>query len=242
MNQETQDKKSWVQWILLAFVLVAVGFVLHIIPWEAFEDREAFMSWVQGLKGNPWAAPIFVSAYAVSCLVVPVTPFTISGGVLFGFWKGTALNILASNVGTWMAFGIARVLGRGVVQKLMRGKVKILDEGLKRNGFWGILVIRLIGLPPFIVTNYAAGLSQVSVRDYVLATFIGIIPWAVGITYFSDVFWQRFVAGGLKGVQEAVVRRLGWVTVGLILVGLVIGATVYFFKKRRSSAFHDRMV
>jgi len=44
------------------------------------------------------------------------------------------------------------------------------------------LLVRLVPLFPFMAVNYAAGLSAVRQRDYLLGTAVGIVPATVGYT------------------------------------------------------------
>ena len=51
-----------------------------------------------------------------------------------------------------------------------------MDEGVERNGFRIILIARLIPVFQYDALNFSSGLSGISFRSYVSATFIGKIP------------------------------------------------------------------
>jgi uncharacterized membrane protein YdjX (TVP38/TMEM64 family) len=225
-----------VKLLSVVLVVLAMAAAAQWLPWRWLQDRMLFVQWVESIKGSPWAAPIFVGAYVVCCLIAPVTPFSIAGGVLFGVWKGFFLNMLSMTLGATIAFEIARILGRNVVHKLLRGKAKAMDEGLKRHGFLGILIVRVVGIPPFIAANYMAGLSEIGLRDYVLATVLGSIHWTIFITYFSNILWRKFILLGITGVQQTIgrhARPLGF----FVIAFLALAAAIVILKKRRPRVF-----
>ncbi|NYF99223.1 TVP38/TMEM64 family protein [Janibacter cremeus] len=124
-----------------------------------------------------WAPVLFVSLYAVLALVPgPKSLLTIAGGALFGLWAGAGLSLAGALVGAVVAFGLGRVLGREAVDRLTRGRVKRVDALLTAHGLSAVLLVRLVPLVPFDAVNYAAGLTGVRVRHYVLGSAIGMVP------------------------------------------------------------------
>ena len=75
-------------------------------------------------------------------------------------------------------FYIARFLGfRTVSAFTQNSKSKILKTlGEPGGKFSMILILRLMPLVPYNALNYACGVMNVSLRDYVVATFVGIVP------------------------------------------------------------------
>ncbi len=54
---------------------------------------------------------------------------------------------------------------------------KIMDRAIGENGFKLVLLMRLQPVfLPFAILNYALGLTRVRLRDYVLASWIGMLP------------------------------------------------------------------
>ena len=225
---ETRKRPPWLLWIAALIVLAAAA---RFLPWEWMRDRSYFVRWVESIQGNRWAPLIFFGAYAIGSLFAPITPFSLAGGVLFHYWEALFLNIFSPLVGSIMAFGIARVLGRDAVRRILRGKAKAIDEGFSRHGFTGLLVMRLTGVPPFILINYMSGLSEVKLGDYVLATFLGSIHWTMVITYFAHTLWQQFVESGIGGVQRTLAHHSR--PLFLFVFGVVLLLALVFFLKRR---------
>lgn len=123
-------------------------------------------------------APII---YIVMFTVVPLTLFpdamiAITGGMIFGMYYGTIFTIIGAVTGATLSFFIARYLGREIVEKLIKGKASYFENGIEKNGFLLILILRLIPLVPFDIISYGSGLSKIKYKDFILATAIGVIP------------------------------------------------------------------
>ncbi len=177
--------------LLLIVLLVLILAVYFFTPARQYFSAEGFTqvrAWIeaQGL----WAPVIFGLIYIVATiLVLPGSVLTLSGGLLFGATWGTLINLLSATLGALCCFIIARYLGRGVAGKMLRGQTKLneLDEKIGHNGFYSVLYLRLIPLFPFNVLNYGLGLTQVSFKDYALATLFGMAPGAFVYTSLGAV-------------------------------------------------------
>jgi uncharacterized membrane protein YdjX (TVP38/TMEM64 family) len=131
----------------------------------------------------------------------PSWVLSVAGGLAFGPVWGTLLTLIGATIGATLAFFVARYLGRDFVARLLKGRFKMLDDKLAARGFQVIFFLRLIPLVPFDVLDYIGGLSKISVRDYVLGTFLGIIPGTFAYVYLghslTDIYsWQFAVAVG----------------------------------------------
>lgn len=59
--------------------------------------------------------------------------------------------------------------------------------GIKKldNGIFSTLIIRTAGIP-FGVQNYLGGLIGMNIMSYMLGSFIGILPWIIGLTLLGE--------------------------------------------------------
>lgn len=145
-------------------------------------------------------APVaFMVVYVVgTVLLVPGSVLTVAGGLLFGTAGGGLLTLVAATVGATLAFRIARWAGRGPVQRLAGRRVGAVDRWLGDRGLMAVATLRLVPLVPFSVANYAAGLTAIRLRDYLVGTAVGIVPGtfayaALGASV-TDPASTRFVA------------------------------------------------
>lgn len=127
-----------------------------------------------------WLAPaVFVTIYICwTVLLLPGVVPTLAGGALFGVIAGSLLALVGAVAGATIAFLIARRLGRASVKPLTGRRARI-ELWLRKHGFLALLYARLVPIVPFNVLNYAAGLTSISTREYLIATAIGIVPGTV---------------------------------------------------------------
>ncbi len=165
----------WLRLVLLV-AIIAVGVVYAVTV--GLPSQEQVRALVSG-----WGAfgiLAFVLGYAVATLMpVPASALTILAGLLFGVAGGIAIVLVGASLGAYGGFWLGRLLGREAVERLTGSRVARVDELLRRRGLLAVLGIRLVPVVPFAVVNYAAGLTAVHQRDYVLGTLLGIAPATV---------------------------------------------------------------
>ena len=138
----------------------------------------ALRSWIDDLGAV--GGIVFVAVYAVATvLLLPGTPFSIGAGVLFGPVLGSAVALTGATLGATGSFLVGRGIGRGAVEQLAGRRVQAVDRMLTERGFVAMLLVRLVPLFPFNVVNLVAGITALRLRQYVLATAIGIVPGTV---------------------------------------------------------------
>lgn len=134
-----------------------------------------------------------VGFFALATLLVffllPGMLVSISAGAIFPFWLAVLLVFASQVTGSTLAFLFARYLGRDFVKTLLDtrfSKLKIYDDGLEKNGFKFVLLLRLIPLFPFNGLNIGLALTKVRFRDYFLATILGILPVSMIYIYLGS--------------------------------------------------------
>jgi uncharacterized membrane protein YdjX (TVP38/TMEM64 family) len=125
-----------------------------------------------------WASALFVLAYAaVVAMSVPGgAVLTIAGGFLFGATLGTALAVVAATIGATLVFLIAKTAFGDPLRARAGPFLKRMEAGFHENALSYLLVLRLIPLFPFFVVNLVPAFLGVSLRTFVIGTFVGIIP------------------------------------------------------------------
>jgi uncharacterized membrane protein YdjX (TVP38/TMEM64 family) len=207
-------------WLRLALfgalgVAVVVTALVVGVP-EADRLRED----VDGLGG--WAPLVFVLGYAaITLLPLPKNVLSVAAGLLFGLAEGVAVVLPGAVLGAVAAFGLGRALGRGAVERFTGVRVARVDAALARRGVVAVLVSRLIPVLPFTGINYAAGLTAVRFRDFLLGTAIGVVPGTVA-----------YVAVGAYGTSPTSRPFLAAVAA---LLALSLGGTWWVARRRRVS-------
>lgn len=177
---------------------------------------EQFKAWVQGV--GPVGYVLYAVAYVVCCVfIIPAFALTIGAGAIFGFVTGSIIVVIGATLGATAAFLLARTVMRHKVESMTSGNAKFraLDRAITNEGTKIMWLVRLSGFPPFTWVNYAFGLTGVTLRSYILTTFIGIIPGTLAFTYAG--------AAGAAAVTQSSNRIALIVTaVGAVLVSIFI--------------------
>lgn len=172
-------RASLARLLLLVALLAAAGVVALAVPVPDLATvREA-------VDDAGVLAPVgFVLAYAAATLApVPKSVLTVAAGALFGLVSGAGLVVLSATLGALVAYGVGRLLGRDAVERLTGARVARLDDLLERRGLVAVIGLRLVPVVPFTVMNYAAGLTRVRTRDFLIGTPVGLLPGT--LTYVS---------------------------------------------------------
>ena len=161
---------------LLKFTIIAA-----IILVAAFLMQKIGVSELRELIGEHaiFAPMIYVLCFAIlPIFLFPVPILAVVAGTAFGLFAGSLYTIIGAMINSVLMFYIARFLGfRTVSAFTQNSKSKILKTlGEPGGKFSLILILRLMPLVPYNALNYACGVMNVSLRDYVVATFVGIVP------------------------------------------------------------------
>lgn len=206
------DAASWTQHplvrlaALLAVVLVAVVVVVLLRP-----TSDELRGTVD--RAGPAGPVLFVLAYGLITLApLPKAFLSVAGGILYGLAVGCLLVLIGAVLGAVLAFALGRRLGREAVERFTGARVARIDALLRDRGLLAVISLRLVPVAPFTAINYAAGLSAVRVRDYVLGTAVGVLPGTVsyvaigayGLDAVSSPYYLAAVAVGLTGVVAVV--------------------------------------
>jgi uncharacterized membrane protein YdjX (TVP38/TMEM64 family) len=189
---------AWSRLYLLAgFVALATAAVLVVDLPPVGRIRERVIA-----AGAAGTAGIVLGYALLTLGPAPKAALSAAAGLLFGWAAGAAVVWVASMLGAVAGFWLARWLGRDAVAGLIGHRLSRADDWLTRRGILAVIGGRLLPLVPFTVINYAAGLSGLRFRDFLLGTAIGIIP-GTGIAVASGALasrpdgWPWLVGGGL---------------------------------------------
>jgi len=193
--------------------LVALGAIIYLGR-SAGAYVPQFAEWVDGL--GPLGPIAFVVGYAVAVIAfVPGSILTLASGAIFGLFEGTAYVFVAAVLGSTGAFLIARHAARAAVEKRIEGDQRFaaIDAAVGREGRKIVFLLRLSPIFPFNLLNYALGLTQVRLVDYVIAG-LGMLPGTVLYVYTGKLLGDvASVVGGVEtetGAGEWAVRGLGF--------------------------------
>lgn len=184
--------------LLLLFAVAALflwfGGLDYISLQKFAENRDVLIGWVA--DSFLTSILIYMAIYAmVVALSLPVAgALTLAGGFLFGAWIGGPATVIAATLGATLIFILARTALAESLSQRAGPWLNKLRGGFQDNALSYLLFLRLVPAFPFWLVNLAPALLGVSLRDYVIATFLGIIP---------GTFALALTGAGLGSVLEA---------------------------------------
>jgi len=147
-----------------------------------------FIHWAKGM--GPAGGLIYAVVYVLgTALFFPGLPLTLGAGFLYGAIIGTLVVSPASVAGASLAFLIARYVARDWVTRRLKKypQAAAIDRAIEKNGFKAVVLLRLQPVLPFNLLNYALGLTSIRLRDYMLASWIGMFPATVLYVYLGSI-------------------------------------------------------
>lgn len=184
---------------ILLFIALLAGVALAVLYRDRF-DAQALATWIK--DAGPAAPLLFMLIYAVATvLFLPGSVITLAGGALFGPVLGTFYNLTGATIGATLAFLVSRYLASEWVAARTGGRLKQLINGVESEGWRFVAFVRLVPLFPFNLLNYALGLTRIPLLQYVLASYICMLPGAIAYTYLGYA-GREAVAGGEGLIQK----------------------------------------
>ena len=199
--------------------LVATGLAIYLLGGI---NPEQLQLWLK--QAGIWAPIIYIAIYTIATiLVMPSTALNLTGGAIFGPWLGTLWTSIGAIVAAIVAFIFARTSGREFVARKLAGKWQAMDAEIQQGGLFYMFAIRLLPIIPYGLVNFAAGLTSIRFRDYLLGTILGTVP---GIL--------PFVLLGSSGLQAIRTGDVLPLVGALALTGILVAGATWYRRRRRN--------
>jgi uncharacterized membrane protein YdjX (TVP38/TMEM64 family) len=181
-------------------------------------DQAMIRDYLMGF--GAWAPVISVLLMIAQALIVgiPASFVMFANGVAFGTSNGAVINIIGRLAGATISFSIARMLGKGAVEKMV-GRITHADRferWMQRRGGWAVFASRAVPGMPSDMLSYVAGFTNVSWRTYLMATLFGFLPQSIVFAWFgaeaTSWFWVIMMSGTiLTGVLALIAVVTQWI-------------------------------
>lgn len=205
---------------------------------------ETLLVWIEAIVLPYGAWGIFIASILEE-LVVPIPSTLVQMGGGFLLMEGLPVTIphigrlfllvvvpatLGLTIGSLAAFLVGKYVGKEFFQRFGRyigitwEEIENIAEKMKAKGsIFGILVfVRSIPVMPASVASAAAGLLQLGIWQYIIATILGTL---IRATVLGFVGWE--LGAGYKAVAPFIER---FEKIGLII--LLLGILYWWFAKK----------
>lgn len=162
-----------------------------------------------------WAPLVSGALMQVQAVIAPLPAFPLmyANGLLFGTLWGGLLSWVSTLVSAVLCFGLARLFGRPLVERLAsEAALAWADRVFARFGPFALFLGRLVPLTAFDLLSYAAGLTPMRLFPFCAATGLGMAPAIFLSAAAGDVGVRSpwaLAAGGLGIAGLATLAALG---------------------------------
>lgn len=199
---------------VFGYFYIAYGKQLYDIFGNS-ESLKAFLSQFNGF--DKWVF-VAIRAFQTVIKIIPAEPLEIGSGVLYGTWGGLFLCMLGTMIGSFIIIALTKVFGRSLVSAFIPiekiESMKFLRD--EKKVYFTLFFIYLIPGTPKDVLTYAAGLTKLDMRKFLIVTGIARIPSIISSTWCGQELINKnytlaiviFVATALLSVICSLIYKI----------------------------------
>lgn len=209
--------------LLLSLLLVLIIVLAASVPEEWIPVKQ----WGAALEsaGIPGIVLFLLAGTLATSVGLPRQLMAFTGGLAYGLLPGLALSVCAALMGCHVTVQVSRHLLRARVRRRYPAVIAKLSRLLQHDTFVKILILRLQPLGTNLLTNLCIGFTDVSYRQFLLASGIGYVPQML---VFS------LLGAGVRVGEE----MQGLISGALILISVFLAVGLYLqHRKRQKRAF-----
>ena len=121
------------------------------------------------------------------------SPVALIGGFIFGKWIGTLIVVLGLSIGATFLYVFGNYFLKDLIREKFLNRFKSLETKFKKSEFTFLLIYRFIGGIPWQLSCLIPTLFNVRVKNFFVATLIGIIP---------QIFLAVSIGSGLEKIID----------------------------------------
>ncbi len=183
----TSPKTKWI-WILFLCILVGLAFIIiyqynsqlwnQIVKlYDLLHDRQQLKGFIRSYGAYSPLAYILLQILQVVIAPIPGGAIEWLGGFLFGVKAGFIYSMIGLILGSWLAFGLARIFEKVAVEKFVSEKTrKRFDYLVEHQGAILSFILFLIPGFPKDALCYILGLTPMHFGIFLIISTIGRIP------------------------------------------------------------------
>ena len=186
--------------IFLILIVVLIPLYLYFYQQDflmRFRDFNDIVSFLERYKLQ--SIPIYI-ILQIAQIVISVLPgqfFQLAAGYLYTFWPALLFSCIGAFLGTTITFWLAKVLGSDFVHIFFE-KDKTEDYVKRLNSKKAYTIVFLLyaipGIPKDVV-SYAAGLSEMKYKPFIILSTIGRLPGMMGSIIIGSMWHKEEYVG-----------------------------------------------
>jgi len=185
------QKRNVIKFLIIAVLAALFLYIAYSNRLQDYASQAAILALLKSMGSIAPLGFMAVMALAVAS-PLPSLPLDIAAGVFFGPYLGTLYSATGALVGSIISFSIARLLGRSLIERFLRGHINFCSTCSDRMLTGVVFFTRLIPVVSFDMVSYGSGLTKMSLWRFSLATFLGMLP----LTFVYNKFGAALVVDG----------------------------------------------
>lgn len=143
---------------------------------------------------------------------LPLFVFVFANAAAYGLFLGFLYSWIGTSVGSVLVFLVIRKLGDKRIFKIIRKnkQVEKVTTWLERHGFGPLFLLMCFPFSPSSVINVVAGLSKISVQQFILAALLGKSVMVFSIAYIGSSIFE-FAKSPVKTIVVGIGIVLFWI-------------------------------
>lgn len=190
---------TWIK-VIVAILAVAAGWWgLLSIDYERYLTPTALAQWLN--DAGPWAPFLLIGSMVCAVIIPPIPslPLDLAAGVVFGPFYGALYAVIGAEIGAIACFLVARALGHDAFSRFMKTETTFCQMCTDHQLMGAMFLARFIPIFSFDVVSYGAGLTNISLKSFSLATLFGMAPPTFAFVYLGSTVvtaqWPLIAAG-----------------------------------------------
>ena len=172
----------------------------------------------------------FIIIVLLNLLLTPMLLPTLVIGFIFGKWLGTLMLVFGNTLGGLLLYLLAKTFFSDLIEKKFATRFSKFIEFFNRNETIYFMCFRFIGGggTPFPIQNVVPVIFNMSIKNYIVATFFGIIP----TTFVTVAFGSGIESIIDQNANPSILSIMSSPEIYLPLTGFAVILIVAFFVKR----------
>lgn len=214
--------------VLIFTILLGLALLWRYLIDSGYMSEAALLNYGHRIQHYEYS---FVGLISVALLYVimlammfPLTLLVVTTGLVFHTEWAMLCAVLGSLSSSATGYVMGHWVGRDTIVKHGGTMVRRAERYIQNNSFRSMVVINLLPIAPFTVTNMLAGAFKMEFRRYILGSAVGLIPGLILVIAFGGQLGKLLVPAAGDQPWTAIL-------IAISLLGLLIGFLVWLDRR-----------
>ena len=189
---------------ILLLILIVVGIPIYIWffhgDWiKSIENIDDVVAFLEKYETQSIFVYIGLQIVQIVISIIPGQVFQMAAGYIYGFWPALLFAMTGALLGTTLSFMLAKVLGRDFLHIFFgEEKMSYYIERLNSKKMYAIVFFLYLipGIPKDMV-SYAAGVSEIKFKPFIIISALGRLPGMIGCLLMGDMMMEENYTGAV---------------------------------------------